>query len=118
MKFFLDMLLELDDYYDYLNCEESQKFITYVLAKAPNKVVRVFNMLNETQQVYVINNVNLSDYYYELLIGCRDECASIILDKISTLEGYNYQELLWIFSKRIYIPNRLLNKNLIDLFGN
>ena len=71
-------------------------------------------MLNEESQVYVINNCDLSEFYYYLLISSKTECSKVIIDRISSLEDYDYFELLDIFNKNMVIPNRLLNKSLIN----
>lgn len=112
-KMFLEMLVELNDYYFYLKEIEAYKFINYCISNNLD-VKRVFNMLNEESQVYVINNCDLSEYYYDLLISSKTECSKIIIDRISTLDNYNYYELLDLFSKDMSIPERLLNRSLVN----
>ena len=110
---FLEMLVELNDNYFYLKEREAYKFINYCISNNLD-VKRVFNMLNEESQVYVINNCDLSEFYYYLLISSKTECSKFIIDRISSLEDYDYFELLDIFNKNMVIPNRLLNKSLIN----
>ena len=112
-ELFLDMLAELNGYYSYLNNIGAYKFINYCIGNNLN-VKFVFDMLNEEAQVYVIKNCDLSEYYYDLLISGKTECSKIIIDKISSLDNYNYYDLLDLFSKDISIPERLLTRSLIN----
>ena len=112
-EFFLKMLVELNDYYSYLKETEAYKFINYCIINNLD-VKRVFNMLNEESQVYVVKNCDMEEYYYDLLISSKTECSKIIIDRISFLDNYNYYELLDLFSKDMPIPERLLNKSLIN----
>ena len=76
-------------------------------------IKNIYKSLNEENQVYVITNTNLEEYYYEILVDSKPKSSKIILDKITTLENYNYAELEEIFKKDIHIPERLLTKKLI-----
>ncbi len=106
---FLSLLVELNDYYYYLNGEQALKFINYCIDNNIDRVISSFNKLNEKSQVYVINNCDMSSFYYELLVGSKLECSKIIVENISSLDNYSYDELLSIFSKDMYIPVRLLS---------
>jgi len=111
---FLSLLVELNDYYYYLNGEQALKFINYCINNNIDRVISSFNKLNEKSQVYVINNCDMSSFYYELLVGSKLECSKIIVENISSLDNYSYDELLSIFSKDMYIPVRLLSGRIID----
>lgn len=78
------------------------------------EIIKIYNKLDEQNQVYEIKNSNLEQYYYEMLVISKPKSSKILLDKISTLENYNYAELEEIFKKDIHIPERLLTKKLIN----
>ena len=111
-KEFLDMLVKLDSYYFYLKGDEALKFINYCISNDLD-VSRYFCMLDSKAQVYVISKCDLSKYYYDILVDSSAECSKIILDKISTLDNYGYNELLCIFEKGIYIPEKLFDRSLV-----
>lgn len=111
-KEFLDMLVKLDSYYFYLKGDEALKFINYCISNNLD-VSRYFCMLDSKAQVYVISKCDLSKYYYDILVDSSAECSKIILDKISTLDNYGYNELLCIFEKGIYIPEKLFDRSLV-----
>ena len=111
-KEFLDMLVELNSYYFYLKGDEALKFINYCISNDLN-VSHYFCMLDSKAQVYVINKCDLSKYYYDILVDSSAECSKFVLDKISTLDNYNYNELLCIFEKGVYIPEKLFDRFLV-----
>ena len=111
---FLSLLIELDNYYFYFKEDEALKFIKYCINKKNEIVVRAFNKLNENAQIYVISNCDMSEFYYDLLVGSKLGCSKIIVDKISSLENYKYDDLFDIFEKDMVIPNRLLSMSFIN----
>lgn len=113
-EFFLELVFLLNSYYFYFDEVNALKFIKYVVDRHPDSVVRVFNMLNENSQLYVVKNCDLSSFYREILFSCKNSCAKYILDNIFSLDEYSYEELILIFDKNITIPSRLLNAKFID----
>ena len=111
---FLSLLIELDNYYFYFKEDEALKFIKYCINNKNEIVVRAFNKLNENAQIYVISNCDMSEFYYDLLVGSKLGCSKIIVDKISSLENYKYDDLFDIFEKDMVIPNRLLSMSFIN----
>lgn len=111
---FLSLLIELDNYYFYFKEDEALKFIKYCINNKKEIVVRAFNKLNENAQIYVISNCDMSEFYYDLLVGSKLGCSKIIVDKISSLENYKYDDLFDIFEKDMVIPNRLLSMSFIN----
>lgn len=111
---FLSLLIELDNYYFYFKEDEALKFIKYCINNKNEIVVRAFNKLNENAQIYVISNCDMSEFYYDLLVGSKLGCSKIIVDKISSLENYKYDDLFDLFEKDMVIPNRLLSMSFIN----
>lgn len=111
---FLSLLIELDNYYFYFKEDEALKFIKYCINNKNEIVVRAFNKLNENVQIYVISNCDMSEFYYDLLVGSKLGCSKIIVDKISSLENYKYDDLFDLFEKDMVIPNRLLSMSFIN----
>ena len=112
-ELFLKMLFLLDDYYYYINDVDSLKFIKYLVSVHPDSVVKVFNKLNEKSQLYVIDNIDLSSFYNEILDSGKNSSFEYILDRIPSLNGFNFDKLLSIFSRDIHIPEHLLDSKFI-----
>ena len=112
-ELFLKMLFLLDDYYYYINEVDSLKFIKYLVSVHPDSVVKVFNKLNDKSQLYVIDNIDFSLYYNEILDSSKNSSCKYILDRISSLNGINYDKLLSIFGRDIHISEHLLDSKFI-----
>ncbi len=112
-RMFLDMLVELGAYYNYFDCDCALKFVKYCI-ELNYDILKVFDMFSGDVQTYIINNCDLSKYYYDLLLSSKVECSKVIVDKISSLDNYDYYDLLCIFEKDMVIPNRLLDNSLIE----
>lgn len=110
---FLEMLVQVDDYYFYISPDDAPIFFDFVINKYPNKVLNIFKFLCEDAQLSVLKKCNMSSFYYKILCFCKKSSSEYILDRISSLNGYNYGELLSIFDKGIYIPNHLLGNELV-----
>lgn len=110
---FLEMLLLLGQYYRYIDEVNALKFIKYIVNTHPDRVVETFRELNERSQLYVIDNIDLSSFYNEILDSDKNSSFEYILDRISSLNGINYDKLLSIFGRDIHIPEHLLDSKFI-----
>ena len=112
---FLELITSLNiitSAYASLRNDEALKFIRYLIKKNKDDdiIIDIFGVLDESVQEYVVKNINMHVLYPKILVKSKGKSAKIILDSITSLEEYSYDELFRIFSLGVHIPTKLLDE--------